>query len=697
LGNRKYVCLYLERKGISMFKKLNLRKSIIIVVICELIVALSLLFFISNGNMVKAMRRDAANNMSTYLKAQTVVINNFVDDSEEKLKLLSKAPAVTDVINNSGEKEAYDIAEAYTLDYYGSLVNWEGIYVADWNSQVLTHPAEPVVGRVMREGERLEELRNQMTSAENGVYDAGIIVSPASGLLCLSMYAPVCDKAGKPIGYVGGGVFSSELASVLNSMQVSGMESAKFYMVNTANNLNIINENEELLAVETEDPVLLDIIEKVKAGNTEDVFETKDADGTKIYAGYQALSDKGWALIITDKSSEVNATVTKNRNFFFLVCVITLIAVSALIYICVRLLTKPLERVEKAITKIGNLELSQNDDIMEYVGASNEIGHISTAVENLRKVLEEIVDTLKSCSNTLGSASQQMSSDSFNLLGYVTDNAATTEELAAGINTTNSSIDEMASMVENMNALVANIQNLVVSGREKSSELLNNARNIDLKSAESLTASVRNVTLNRQNVAEAVKALNDLSRINELTDDILSITSQTDLLSLNASIEAARAGEAGRGFAVVASEIGNLAKSSAETVARIQDICGKLDSNIDEVNKCFDDIIGYLETSVSGQFEEFSGVSKRNYSAASNLQDNIERIYDVSGQIGQYVERINVMMDDLRTASSQNEAGVDDIVIKNDNTSTIAETLSQSASENKADAEKLSDIVNRFS
>jgi methyl-accepting chemotaxis protein len=89
------------------------------------------------------------------------------------------------------------------------------------------------------------------------------------------------------------------------------------------------------------------------------------------------------------------------------------------------------------------------------------------------------------------------------------------------------------------------------------------------KAMESRKGADRVATTISEKLEYAIGQSKQVSRINELTNDILSIANQTNLLALNASIEAARAGEAGKGFAVVAGNIKDLAADSNRAAEQI--------------------------------------------------------------------------------------------------------------------------------
>ena len=116
--------------------------------------------------------------------------------------------------------------------------------------------------------------------------------------------------------------------------------------------------------------------------------------------------------------------------------------------------------------------------------------------------------------------------------------------------------------IQQINTLVNIVGEKVEEGTERSENLIISTSEMSKLATSTLRVTEDKLSTTKSNVQAAMEELQALSKINDMAEQILVITDQTNLLSLNASIEAARAGEAGRGFSVVASEISQLSDSS---------------------------------------------------------------------------------------------------------------------------------------
>ena len=135
-----------------------------------------------------------------------------------------------------------------------------------------------------------------------------------------------------------------------------------------------------------------------------------------------------------------------------------------------------------------------------------------------------------------------------------------------------SNISDITSGIEKADQEIHNMQQQTVNGLDLAKEIKDKAVTLSDNATESQKNTEKMVFEITEELELAIAESRKVSKIHELTDNILSISSQTNLLALNASIEAARAGEAGKGFAVVADEIRILADGSKTTADDIQKV-----------------------------------------------------------------------------------------------------------------------------
>lgn len=654
------------------------------------------LFLFANGSMTSVMKKNSMDNMKTSLESRQKVIEDYVNNAEDQLVSYSKGIEIVKLLENPTDSEIQKKAQKYTEDYYKELSGWEGIYAGEPNTHVIVHNNPKIVGMTTRKGEALKQLQDAMKESDR-LYNAGIIVSPASKKLTLSMYCPVY-KWDEMIGYVGGGPFGEQLQKSLDALKVEGLDNASFTMINTKTNTYIFSKDSKKIAKEIKDPMLLNISESAKkgAGNQVHEIDYKDADGKDCVGVYRVLNDRGWAVVMTDTEDEIFAMANTNRNTLGFICLGSFLLIMLLTYVVIRFCLNPLKVAENAILNLKDLKLNKDEKIEKYVNGKSEIGHIATAIDSLYRTFDAIIDTLNSCSVSLLKSAEKITSSSEELYDCVGDNAATVEQVVAGVTLTEEAVEQVGKEIGRISELVSDVGRKVSDGSERSEELIQEVQKMKDTANQSLDANREKMVWNENNIEKAMKELQSLSRINEMVDRILEITSQTNLLSLNASIEAARAGEAGKGFAVVASEIGNLALSSSETATEIQTICKDANKNIDYVRQCFVSILDYWKTDVTKQFTDFIEMSNEYSTSIGSIEELIRGIQNVTDSVSDGVVAICNQMERVEGATEENSQGMERIIDKIETTKTSAEAISSVTHENQKNAEEIRDIVKKF-
>ncbi len=618
------------------------------------------------------------------------MISSLIESELRKIALVAEMDEVTAVLTNNlngGEAAAFN---EKLLKISTDAGNLEHLFIVDMKANIVADSDIKLIGQNLSDR---AYARQSIATGEIAI--SNTLKSKSTGAYVVALCYPVKVK-GQMVGFVVSAVLADSFIDTLKNVKILGTKSSYSYLVDYEGTM-LYHPTAEKIGLPVENEQIKEVVSRVQAGeNVEPDTVSYLFQGKKKMAAYRIIPEANWILVATGDMEEVMQPVTNVKKAIIVMGSIIAIIALGVGLVTSNKITAPILKLTQLINKTANLDLVFDENYLYLEKYKDEIGVITKATFQTRKVLREIIGKLQSVSHTVMSNAEKMELLSEQILENANDNSATTEELSAGMQETAAASEEITATTTDINERVAAIAKRAKEGSEVSGQITGRAIKLKEDAGES--------TQNAKSLYEAVKAKmekaiedsNRIQQISVLADTILSITSQTNLLSLNAAIEAARAGEAGKGFTVVASEIRKLAEQSSKTASGIHEIVKNVYAAVENMKESSGAILNFIDQNVLKDYEKLIKISGQYNEDANYVQSIMSEFEASAGHLHTAVSSITIAMNEVATTINESSRGVQDIAEKT--VDVVEKTLEETkiADENAAGAAELLELVERF-
>lgn len=430
-------------------------------------------------------------------------------------------------------------------------------------------------------------------------------------------------------------------ANNLSGVKLEGMDSAYMYVVQNDGTM-LYHPTKEKVGQPVENAVIKGVVQQLQDGKKPGTAVVEyDFNGTTKYSAYTILNNEN-ILVLTADESEALAGITTVTGVAVGISAIVVLLAIIICFILGRRLMSPLVKVSTIIEEIANGDI--NADFGMVKETNDEIGLIIEKMKELTQSLGNIVGKIRNSSDTMSSNSYELNDTSSQTLAAnneiskaVEDVAEGSTGMAASISKINENLLEMSNETKDINESVNEIRNQTTAVQD-SSKIMNDKIKSMQDSSHKMDEGISAISKRIETVNTTV------DKVSNIVSVIEEISSETNLLSLNASIEAARAGDAGKGFAVVAQEIRVLSDNTNTELENIKQIISSL---VEECRYC---------VQASGTIVEDNAKQKEEIKAVldefGSLDEQIQKTAEKADEIEELVTAMIELNDDITKSSN---------------------------------------------
>ena len=483
-----------------------------------------------------------------------------------------------------------------------------------------------------------------------------------------------------------------EYTAVMKGIEMAGIDSAYAYLV-SADGTMLYHPTADKIGQSVENTVIKGVVSELAAGKKpQDAVVEYDYKGDVKYAGY-ALTSNNMIVVITADKSEIVSPLNRMIRYMLGIAAGTLVLSVIIGYIMSIFICRPIQQMTQIIGKTSQLDFTPTENGGQLRKRRDETGLMARAVHDMRANLRKMVQDINTASSDITTNVDSLRQTSDMINSMCTDNSATTQELAAGMEEAAATTVNVNENVQTMRQEAESIADMAGKGAEQSGEVMERAKNLGNKTEQ---ASKRTMDMYQNVKDKSIEGSKAVNKIDELSNTIMEISSQTGLLALNASIEAARAGEAGKGFAVVATEIGSLADQTSKAIADIGTIVKAVNEAVDNMTDCMKETTEFLEKSVLEDYKEFQEVSVQYQADADAYGDNMNKVKDAIDKLTALTETSAEALDGIKDTVNESATDVTDIAQKTSDMVEKTVDIHDKVTECYGCADELNNIVAKF-